>query len=643
MSKIDSKISSSSSRSNHSERSSESSTKNKSERSSESPTKNAVGKRQEGLPERAQKALVKKLRSDSYASGPGDRDLSIKDKATRLLGSEGLQAQNLSAQSTRNTLQTVNQSSGAQPSTQSLQGTAPAQQTGSTDYISSVAAMTQRVETAKVRVAEIEQELARQIATLGPAMTQSQKEQFVEAFKAKYPEYGELETAQRELSEFLTTHKDALTERALIRAPEGSVILEAVEQLAGSPFNDVAKDFLFDPELGPALRGADQTSFDSALQNTVLSDAIADLMKAGTPDQQKAALDQLQRNISQLSQAGLLTGQLQDFTQAIQNLKQAAGTAGIVNALGTTSVDAGPLSKITTGVAFAMGMKAFADGQVPADRWNAALSMASNADAVAWGMEAMGKALPLVSSRLTGTGSALVSAGAAVGKVTPFIAAVANTVSLLQSVEQFRINPTTANGFNLAAGVSATAGGILMLVPGGQIPGAALTALSTGLSLAGSYYAHQHTQQVQQQGNANALDIARQLDPPLDQSLVKMLHRMGPNDAQALITGSGFTVEQLTGFAQQVPALYQDPQVNPRYALESLGNIMTAYDIKYFNQELGPENAGKIFLMLTNQPPFESMEDFKYVLEQRAATNTHPAYRAALDYLERRENPPYNP
>lgn len=210
-------------------------------------------------------------------------------------------------------------------------GFSPVQRTeGADDAVGALEEATDTYESAQEAAKAKDEELARQLAAFGPALTEQQVADYVAAFRA-HPDnaeaYQALEAAAAELAEVVRTQGPALENAAITRPEDAEALAHSLELLAGSSQAQVAVELgaraLADPSspLGQAL-GAVPDFEQRVMEQGIPNAASQILAEAATPE---AAFAELQRLLGPLAPvAGGAVGGRTDIKDALEAIRLAS-------------------------------------------------------------------------------------------------------------------------------------------------------------------------------------------------------------------------------------------------------------------------------------------------------------------------------
>jgi hypothetical protein len=410
---------------------------------------------------------------------------------------------------------------------------------------------------AQANLAELDAQLARELAQYGGALTPEQQQQFVEEFKRRHPEYAAAQRAQQALGEYVQANLAQLKQDALSDPAAADRLYTALGSLAGSAQNDVVVAALQDPELAKAMQAAATRKgedFGAKLAEPAAGTLAAELaIGAGSdPAKQQQMVEQLESLFASLQKVPEYAEKAQDALNNLGTLKQAFASfaqTGDAKALyndlkgfmgGLGSEQASGLTKVLAGATFLLGAAMVAEGVIqgdPGELMRGLVEMGTNGAAVSYGLEYASRALPnLVSKEFArGLGTEVME------KVAGVVTAISSGIQFLDQLSDLDSNSDKVKALGH---LCSALGGIAMVVPGGQALGTALSIAGTVLSAVGGWLEAREADERNDQFDAEALDIiANSLQPPVDPAVVQVLKDVGPETAARLNSEMKLTPE----------------------------------------------------------------------------------------------------
>jgi hypothetical protein len=131
----------------------------------------------------------------------------------------------------------------------------------------------------------------------------------------------------------------------------------------------------------------------------------------------------------------------------------------------------------------------------------------------------------------------------------------------------------------------------MMLVPGLQIPGAVFTAVGAVLGVVGEWQAGREQEARNDAFDAEALEIMRSLQPPVDAHLLDTLSQMSPEEVGSMQATLNMTPQQWVQLATSSPGLFAAVNQNGSHLMEQLANVFGLHDFasaQQFMSQLAP-------------------------------------------------------
>ncbi|MBN1206818.1 MAG: hypothetical protein JXB05_18185 [Myxococcaceae bacterium] len=439
----------------------------------------------------------------------------------------------------------------------------------------------------------LDQQLAQELAQFGPAMTPEQRQQFITEFQAAHPEYQAAREAQAALATYVEGNLATLSAQAQTDPAVAQQLAEAAEALAGTEHNSVVVQMLNDPALTTAMVNMTGAAH---FEEKVLAPAVgtmaaeAAIAAGGDRAAQEALVSQLNTTVSALQQVPALADAAATAANAVSQLstaiRSATSATDLVNRLQVINEglgNASPLTKALAGVNFVMGAALAAEGllgQNPDAVLAGFVQMGQNADAVTVGLQLASRALP-----------SLANAAATAGKVMPLIGVVANTLMFLHQSGNLA---SDSSRFQAASSFAAAAGGALMLIPGGQIPGAVITAVGLALGAVGSWLQGQEEASHKAALSAEAQAIMARLDPPVDPAVISAMAGMSPETVASTQQQLGLTPESWVTLAHNSPEVVAALQLHGPHLMDQLHHafgIDSVAELESFMATIAPQGS----------------------------------------------------
>ncbi|WP_235685315.1 phage tail tape measure protein [Corallococcus silvisoli] len=404
----------------------------------------------------------------------------------------------------------------------------------------------QSYDDAHKKTAELNEKLNQELAKLGPALTDAQKQQYVQEFRESHPdEFAAEEAAAKKLNDALNDPK--LLEAAKNNPDVAKESVDAAKSLAESPQAKGALEWAakaMDPQgpAGTAFEGL-KDQIDEDVTAPALSTAAGQLLTENGGDAQAAlkALTELTQPLVPLSKGGAA------LKNGIQTIK-AALDSGDPNPLRQLSQSGGKLGTALAGVGVAFGLASAATdaargewGKVVKDLANAGRSGAQAAAAV---MRTLGESGRIAAQ----TGE---KAAQFLSRLAPALGVVANSVVLAEHFKDFLDDPSVGGGVQAFGDAVAVVGaGLGTVLPGvGQIvEGVGLVLSALGGLIVGK--------EKQEALDNESEGILKQMG--MDPDVAKTLAH-GDEQPERLSKDLGLSPEQIQDVAKRYPTLFDAP------------------------------------------------------------------------------------
>lgn len=393
---------------------------------------------------------------------------------------------------------------------------------------------------------ELNEKLNQELAKLGPALTDAQKQQYVQEFRENHPEeFAAEEAAAKKLNDALNDPK--LLEAAKSNPDVAKESVDAAKSLAESSQAKGALEWAgkaLDPKgpAGTAFEGL-KDQIDDDVLSPALTTASGQLLAENNGDA-KAALAQLSEITKPL--VGLAKGG-SAIKNGIQTIK-AAIESGDPNPLRQLSQSGGKLGAALAGVGVAFGL-ASATSDAKRGEWgnfvkDLANTGRSGAQAAAAVMRTLGESGRIAAQ----TGE---KAAAFLSRLAPAFGVVANSVILADHFKDFLDDPSVGGGVQAFGDAVAVVGaGLGTVLPGvGQIvEGVGLVVSAFGGLLVGK--------EKQEALDNESEGILKEMG--VDSDVAKTLAH-GDDQPERLSKDLGLSPAQIQDLAKRYPTMFDAP------------------------------------------------------------------------------------
>jgi hypothetical protein len=501
-----------------------------------------------------------------------------------------------------------------------------------------LAALSMNAADAQRQLESLDQQLAQQLAQFGPAMTPEQRQQFITQFQDEHPEYQAARDAQAALATYVQGNLATLSAQAQQDPAVAQQLAAAAEALAGSEHNAVVVQMLNDPALTTAMVNiAGAAHFEEKVVAPAVGTMAAEAAVAAGGDRaaQEGLVEQLNTTVSALQQvpaladaAATAASTVSQIGDAIRSATSATDLVERLQAINAGLKNASPLTKALAGVNFVMGAAMAAEGllgQNPDAALAGFVQMGQNADAITTGLELAAKVLPKLGNM-----------AATAGKVMPFVGIIANTIMFLH--QSGNLNSDSSR-FQAASSFAAAVGGALMVIPGGQIPGAIVTAVGIALGAIGQWLQGNENAARNAQFKAEAQEILARLNPPVDADVIAAMAGMSPEAVARTQEQLGLTPESWRTLAENSPAVVTALQQHGPHLMDQLHTgfgIDSVAELESFMNTIAPpgtqSDLPRLFQLLASTPATGTSE-LQRALESEWHGNTDTGNHGMWDNM----------
>ncbi|WP_237080719.1 hypothetical protein [Myxococcus xanthus] len=492
----------------------------------------------------------------------------------------------------------------SEPPPRHLAGPAVAQTAAATGATSpdearaNLVAAQQAYDDASKKAEELNEALNLELAKLGPALTDEQKQQYVQQFRAKYPdEFAAEEAAAKQLN-------DALNDPQLLEAARNNpdVAKESLEAAKSLGESSQAKGALewagkaLDPN-GPAGTAFEslKDQIDDDVVATALTTTSGQLLAENNGDVQ-AALEQLTaitEPLVQLSEGGA------SVKSGIETIKTALASGSPEPLLELSKSD-GKLGAALAGVGAAYGLASATNDAIRGE-WgdfikDLASSGRSGAEAAAFAMRTLGESGRIAAQ----TGEA---AAAFLSRLAPAFGVVANSVVLADHFKDMVDDPTVGSALQTFGDAVAWVGALM----GTGLPGVGQIIEGVGLvvSAFGSLLVDKEKQEALDNESESIL-----LEMGLDADVAETLAH-GDDQPERLSSDLGLSPAQIQDLAKRYPTMFDAPGLG-----QAVIDAAKACGMK------GPDAMGFIDTLAKGRPDFAW--DLLGVMPNMRGDDTHP-------------------
>lgn len=412
-------------------------------------------------------------------------------------------------------------------------------------------------------VAELEDMLGQQLALVGAGLTEVQRQEYIETFRAEHQqEYAAVRQAEQQLLELLQAPE---TQAAVVDNPQvARSVLDGYQSLAGgSAAPEVlewAGELFSEPnsELYRAFQAA-RPGFAETFGDEVLPRAIEAasgelLVREGL--QGGDVLDRFDELLGPLRNArtlastelGLLTADWEQLSIALRTPGGPSALTRLLDSWGDAS-GLGPLrqSLATAGLVFSIGgaADAIADGDLYSLTTDLLSAGSGGAQLVA---NALGRLGQTGQAAAAVGGTAASTAATFLARGAPVLSALSSALSGGRSAAEFFDERTASSALSALGSFTSAAGALLPLFTTGPV-GGILAAVGGAISLSA-----QLVESIERRDQA--LEDAAALLAELDSVPRELVERLVLSDALGQLPQLGFSAESIQHLLQENPRLY---------------------------------------------------------------------------------------
>ncbi len=403
---------------------------------------------------------------------------------------------------------------------------------------------------------KLDEQLASDLASLGPYLTEEQKARYVE-------EYKDLHAARyRDLNALADPLKDALARNAdtldlALRGPDATrhaqVMVDAYEALAQSPHAEIAMKWANEADApgSPFKPFVSSQRLSTVLEHAV-SNELADIIAKNpnkTPEEAVGQLEQILKSLGTGHAFGEARMDLAELPQAtregLKALRQLA-RGEVKEAMHTMRSIPEGSSKWTRPFATA----GFLIGAVQAFSANA---NGKKLEAWSAGMTTAEQALIALSS-LNKTGGAKLA-----GRIAPGFGAMASLLDFVGQVDDLKQGKANTGTKIAMAGNLAGIVGNGLLLAGTMGVGAVISGISTALVMYGEYKSQKIEEEKLEQLRRDQQAILERLGAD-GGTITQLAQAISPQQAEELMARTGWTRDQVIELGATVPSLFKDLQ-----------------------------------------------------------------------------------
>lgn len=501
------------------------------------------------------------------------------------------------------------------------------------------------LEGAKGKANDLDEQLAKELADFGPALTDEQRAKYVASYREQHKGiYGAVTQKAEALDEALKKNGQALELAALKDGKAADVLYASYKALANSPKAEEAAKFasrvLADPKSPLAGALHRYPKLEEEIAQPAITNAWTQFL--GEEANPEAALERLSKIVKPMMEGKNGSDETKEAFEALGQIVTTKKFDALAE-LAAAGADS-PLAKAFAAAGMALGAY---EGFNAAQDGKYAEALKAFAQAGKDGMEVLkyGTAALKNAGLIAEYGTKSKAVVGFASKLAPGLGVVASATSLALNLDKVRKD--TANfgtGLAIAGDMLSLMGSGMAVLPGGQLPGAFFVGVGGVLGAVGSFVEGRIDDKQFQTSQRRGLEAAGIKDP-----LLTTLINGEPKRMQELEKELGLNAQQIQQLALRYPNLITDteneglPLHNFKELTKDFGmNSQQTYELLLAIGNDTPDPNHTLFAFMNNLREFTNItpEQWKKGFEKKAtAPNStggeflHTAFRNALNYI----------